>query len=61
MTKKQAIEILKTKGLRTNILKTLNISFEGFLRFAQYNEATQKRILTQLIIGLEREVNNKQK
>ena len=50
MTKKQALQKLKSgRVLYTNMLEALDVSFEQFLRVAQWNEAKVQRAYDKLI------------
>ena len=50
MTKKQALQKLKSgRVLYTNMLEALDVSFEQFLRVAQWNEVKVQRAYDKLI------------
>tara|TARA_R110002153_G_scaffold270475_1_gene436879 strand:+ start:1008 stop:1220 length:213 start_codon:yes stop_codon:yes gene_type:complete len=52
MTKQQALtELKRTRELNTNMLEPLGISFEAFLRLAQFSKEKRTEAIERLIIA----------
>ena len=52
MNKRQALtELKRTRELNTNMLEPLGISFESFLRLAQFSKEKRTEVIERLIIA----------